>query len=94
MQVEEVKKFYASLIMLRSRCIDGDNEPLTFVPGSTTKEVNSTSDLGCQMTVYLKHDQYQALGEILAELPNAVYRHRRNFKLNGDRYTSHFKGLT
>ena len=91
MQVEEVKRFYASLIMLRSRCIDGDNERLTSVPGSTTKEVNSTSDLGCQMTVYLKHDQYQALGEILTELPNAVQRHRRNFKLNGDRYTSHFQ---
>ena len=89
MQVEEVKRFYASLFLLRSRCIDGDDERLTFVPESTNKE-NCTSDVGCQTTVYLKHDQYQALEEILNELPNAMERHRRNFRQNGDRYSSKF----
>ena len=51
--VKDVNSFYATLSALRSRCIDGNDERLTF---------------GCQMTVYLNHDQYQALGEILERL--------------------------
>ena len=76
--------------MLRSRCIDGDDERLTLVPGYTVKKENYTSDLGCQMTVDLKHEQYQALGEILNELPNALDLYCCQFKTNGNRYTAQF----
>ena len=45
------------------------------------------------MRVMLRHDQYQALGEILTELPDAADRYNRNFRAYGDRYTSHFQRL-
>ena len=86
----EVKTFYATLFMLRSRCIDGDDERLTLIQGYTVKKDNYTSDLGCQMTVHLKHEQYQALGEILNELPNAMDRYCCQFRGNGNRYTAQF----
>ena len=89
-QIEEVEQFYDSLSMLQSDYIDGGHKRST-VPGSTAKEENSTSDAGCQMTVHLKYDQYQALGEILNELPGATYRHLRNFIQNGNRYTRQFQ---
>ncbi len=77
MQGEEVKQFYAGLVMLRSRCIDGDDERFTFVPGSTAK-------------VYLIHDQYQALEEILTELPNAMERHGDGYRAHGHEHTAQF----
>ena len=89
LQVEEVKQFYASLISLRSRCIEVDeHSPLS---GSRAKEENPTSDDGCQMRVLLRHDQYQALKEIVTELTFAVNRHHRDFSRNGSRYTPRFQ---
>ena len=90
MLVAEVKQFYASLCMLRSRCIEVDDEHFPLL-GSTAEEKNSTSDRGCHMRVLLRHDQYQALQEILTRLPSAAYRHRRDFLSNGSRYTSQFQ---
>ena len=90
MQVEEVKQFYASLFMLRSRCIEVDDEHFSF-SGSTAEEEKPASDGGYQIRVMLRHDQYQALGEILTVLPYAVERHSDNFKRHGDRYTSQFQ---
>ena len=90
MQFEEVQQFYDSLSMLQSGCIDGGHKHSTF-PGSTAIEENSTSDAGCQVTVYLNHDQSQALREILKELPSAMSRHSRNFIQNGYRYTPQFQ---
>ena len=86
----EVKTFYAKLFMLRSRCIDGDDEHLTLVPGYTVRKENYMSDLGCQTTVPLKHEQHQALGEILNELPNALDQYCCQFRTNGHRYTAQF----
>ena len=83
MEVEDLKQFYASLFMLRSRCIEVDDEHYP-VPGST-------SEGGCRTRVLLRHDQYRALGEILTELPYVVDTHRSNFKRNGDRYTPRFQ---
>ena len=90
MQVAEVKQFYASLFLLRSRCIEVDDEQIP-LPGSTAEEENSTSDRGCQMRVLLRHDKYQALGELLDELPIAVEQHRKVFIFNGYRYTPQFQ---
>ena len=90
MQVEEVKQFYASLFLLRSRCIEVDDEDSP-LPGSTAGEENSMSDKGCQMRVFLRRDQYQALGEILKELPFAVDDHCNHFVTNGNRYTEQFQ---
>ena len=91
-QVEKVKQFYASLFLLRSRCNDVDDEhsPLS---GSRAEEENPTCDEGCQMRVLLRHDQYQALEEILSELPIAVTRHREHFSSKGYRYKSQFQGI-
>ena len=86
----EVKKFYASLFMLRSRCIDSNNKRHTSVLGYTAKRENYTSDVGCQMTVYLRHDQYEALGEILTELPYAMDKYCDQFISNGIKYTAQF----
>lgn len=91
-QIKEVKTFYASLCMLRSRCIDGDDERLNFVPGSTAKEEEPTSEGGCQKTVHLRHDQYQALGEILEELPDAMDKYRDQLTFKRDRHTAQFLG--
>ena len=87
MPIEEARKLYACLYMLRSRCIDSDVERSIFGPGSTTKEENSMSGVGCQMTVYLKHDQFQALGEILTELPHAYESYK------GNSYKAYFQYL-
>ena len=86
----EVKKFHASLFMLRSRCIDSDDKRHTSVPGYTAKRENYTSDVGCQVTVYLRHDQYEALGEILTELPYAMDKYRDGLISSGIRYTAQF----
>ena len=87
LQVMEVKKFYASLFMLRSRCIDSDDKRHISVPGYTAKRENYTSDVGCQMTVYLSHDQYKALGEILTELPYALDNYRKQCTIDAIRNT-------
>ena len=90
MQIKEVKQFYASLFMLRSRCTEVDNEhsPL---PGSAAEEENSTSDRGCQTRVLLKHDQYQALGEILEELPIAIDQDCIRYESIVNKYTTQFQ---
>ena len=88
----EVKTFYAMLFMLRSRCIDGDDEHLTLVPRYTVRKGNYTSDWGCRTTVHLNHEQHQALGEILNELPNALDQRCCQFRTNEDRFTAQFPG--
>ena len=93
MLAEEVKRFYASLFMLRSRCIDSDDGRLSSVPGSMTKEEHSMSDVEHQITVYLRHDQYEALGEILTELPNAMDKYRGQVKVNRNNYIAQFPGI-
>ncbi len=91
-QVKELRKFYASLIKLRDSCTDGDDERSPVVPESTARE-NSSSDLGCQKKVYLNHDQYQALEEILTEFPNALDIHHSNLRRNGGKYTPQFQAI-
>ena len=90
MQAEEVKQFYASLCLLRSRCIKVDDEHFA-LPGSTAEEENPSSDGGCQMRVLLRHEQYQALEEILTELSNTMDIHDVNFRRNGYRFTPPFQ---
>ena len=91
MQVEEVKRFYASLSMLRSRCIDRDDKSRFVFQGvSDARTKDSPSEVRFAMTAYLKHDQYQALGEILNELPRAMDVYCHQFNVSGDRYTNKF----
>ena len=90
MQVEEVKQFYVSLLLLRSRCIEVDDKDSPLL-GSTAEEENFMSDKGCQVRVFLSRDQYQALGEILEELPTVVNQHCDRFSRNGNRYTTQFQ---
>ena len=78
-QVEEVKRFYASLYMLRSRCINSDQQ--SSIDVWTAKE---------EANVYLKNDQYQALGEILNEIPEAMDKYRCQFRVNKNKYTTQF----
>ena len=52
------------------------------------------SDVERQITVYLRHDQYEALGEILTELPNAMDKYHGLYKVSRNRYFTQFPAIS